>query len=321
MNPSDASALPAPTSTLPTPIEWRRFAAALLHAAGLAGIGAGVIFFVAANWQAWGILGRFALLGAGVLACTGLALWRPPPQRLGQGALLMATLFVGALLALFGQTYQTGADLHELFFTWAALALPFALAARSGVVWGVWWVVLNLGLGLLCGIVGMDHLVWRLIDGWGWQRATVLMLPCVVNLGAAALALSLRATRFADATPAWLARGLLTIGLGYGTAASVMVVVDRHDAGSAALVLYAVLSIAIAVAAWSRRRDVFPLTALAGSWVAISTVALAQAMRFDDIGSFFVIALWLIASSTTASLALMRWHRAWHDAAASGDLA
>ena len=63
--------------------------------------------------------------------------------------MLLAVLFTGALLALFGQTYQTGADLHELFFTWAALALPFALAAVSGAVWALWWCVLNVGLGLL----------------------------------------------------------------------------------------------------------------------------------------------------------------------------
>ena len=319
MNPPDASTLPMPPApSLPTPLEWRRFAVGLLHAAGLAGLGAGVVFFVAANWQAWGVLGRFALLGAGVLLCAGLACWRVPPQRVGQGALLLGTLFVGALLALFGQTYQTGADLHELFFTWAALALPFALAALSGAVWAVWWIVLNVGLGLLCGIIGLDHLVWRLIAGWGWQRETVLMLPCVVNLGAAALFLALRATRFADAAPPWLSRLLLTIGLGYGTAAAMIVVLDRHDASGAALMLYGVISAAIAVGTWRAGRDVFPLTVLAGSWVAISTVALANAMRFEDIGAFFVVALWLIASSTVASIALMRWHRAWRGATEQG---
>lgn len=312
MNPPDAAALPAPQSPpLPTPLEWRRFAASLLHAAGLAGLGAGVIFFVAANWQAWGVLGRFALLGSGVLLCAGAALWRPPPQRVGLGALLLATLATGALLALFGQTYQTGADLHELFFTWAALALPFALAAMSGAVWATWWIVLNVGLGLLCGIVGLDHLVWRLFDGWGWQRDSVLMLPCIVNLGAAALFLALRATRCVDAAPLWLARLLLAIGIGYGTAAALDAVLDRHSTGSSALMLYAMLSLGIAVATWRRRRDVYPLTLIAASWIAISTVALARAMRFDDIGAFFAIALWLIVSSTAASLALMRWHRAW----------
>src|SRR5882757_8172141 len=105
------------THPRPTQAEWRAFAVRLLHAAGLGALGAGVIFFVAANWQAWGLLGRFALLQAGLLICIAAALWRPPPRRTGQAALLLATLFTGALLALFGQSYQTGADGHELFFT------------------------------------------------------------------------------------------------------------------------------------------------------------------------------------------------------------
>ena len=36
----------------------------------------------------------------------------------------------GALLALFGQTYQTGADVYELFLTWALLGLPLVIAAQ-----------------------------------------------------------------------------------------------------------------------------------------------------------------------------------------------
>ena len=107
---------------------WRAFAARLLHAAGLGAVGAGALFFVAANWQHYGVLGRFALLQIGLVVCIGVALWRAPPSLPGRGALMLATLLTGGLLALFGQSYQTGADVHELFFTWAALALPFALA-------------------------------------------------------------------------------------------------------------------------------------------------------------------------------------------------
>jgi uncharacterized membrane protein len=107
----------------------------LLKGAGVAALGAGVIFFVAANGQDYGVMGRFAILEAAFLVCVGIALWRPSPGAIGQAALILATLLTGALLALFGQSYQTGADLYELFFTWALLALPFAVAGRSGAQW------------------------------------------------------------------------------------------------------------------------------------------------------------------------------------------
>ena len=301
----------------PTPAEWRTFAARLLHAAGLGALGTGVIFFVAANWQAWGLLGRFGLLQAGLLVCIATALWRPLPQRVGQAALLLATLFTGALLALFGQSYQTGADVHELFFSWALLALPFALAALSGAVWAVWWGVLNVGLALLCGGLGLDHFFWRVIDGWGWDRAALLMLPCLANLLGAGLFLPLRRTRFIEAAPLWLLRLLLTLGLGYGTAASLP---SMPHAAANVLALYAAISVGIAVATWMRQQDVFPLTVLAGSWITISTAWLVHSMRLNDIGELFVIALWLIASSTVARMLLMRWLQQWRAAGAEGAL-
>jgi uncharacterized membrane protein len=44
---------------------------------------------------------------------------------------LMTCLGLGVLLALFGQTYQTGVDPWETFFNWALLMLPWTLPARS----------------------------------------------------------------------------------------------------------------------------------------------------------------------------------------------
>jgi len=314
----------------PDAAEWRAFGARMLHAAGLAGLGAGLLFFVAANWQAWGLLGRFALLEAGLLLCIAAAFWKPPPQRIGAAALLLAVLFTGSLLALFGQSYQTGADVHELFFTWAALTLPFALAALSGAVWALWWTVLNAGLALLCGWLGTDHIFWRVIDGWGWGRHSLLMLPCVVNLLAAGGFLLLRQTRFALAAPTWLLRYLAALGLAYGTAAMVAVVTggavdfngERSSGhGGATVLLFSALSAAIAIGTWRRRQDVFPLTLLAGSWITISTVWLFSAMRLNDVGEFFIVALWLIGSSTLAGMGLMRCLRHWRAAAHEGAMA
>jgi uncharacterized membrane protein len=297
-------AVPARREPDITPDEWRAFGAGLFHAAGLGSLGAGLVFFVAANWQAWGLAGRFGLLQAGLLVCVAAALWQPPPARVGQGALLLATLFAGALLALFGQSYQTGADAYELFFAWALLTVPFAVAASSGAVWAAWWVVLDVGLGLLCGQPALGRFDAFLVDGWGRDRAALLMLPCLANLLGAVAFLALGRTRFADAAPAWLARFLLTVGLGYGTAAALP---GMSDHGVPVIALYAVISTGIGVATWVRRQDVFPLAALSGSWIVTSTAWLAHTMRLGDIGALFILALWLIGSSTVAAKLLMHW--------------
>jgi uncharacterized membrane protein len=315
--PAVATAL-ALTGQQPDATAWRVFAATLLHAAGLGALGAGILFFVAANWQDYGVIGRFALLQGALLACVGVALWRP--MRYGPSALILATLLTGASLALFGQTYQTGADVHELFFTWALLALPFALAGRSGALWAVWWGVLNAGLALLCGWLAPDHFVWRLITGRGLDRSALLMLPCVIDLLGAGLFLALRGTRLADAAPLWLVRFLAGLGVLFGTAAALRAVTAGafHDVedpllrqGVVSLAGFAAICAGIGFETWRRRRDVFPMALLAASWIAISTTWLARALRFNDLGSFFMLAFWLIAVSTGAGMLLMHWSRTW----------
>src|SRR5258707_14783446 len=67
------------TGARPDRAAWRIFAIRLMNATGIAAVGAGAIFFVAANWQHFGILGRLALLQAALLACASVAWGRPPP--------------------------------------------------------------------------------------------------------------------------------------------------------------------------------------------------------------------------------------------------
>src|SRR6185312_11045657 len=120
------------TGARPGRDDWRRFLSRLALGAGVASLAAAAIMFIAANWQSLAVVGRFALAHAAIVACAGVAFWRPPPHAMGRAALALAIVVSGALLALYGQAYQTGADLYELFFAWAGLTVVFAIAAASG---------------------------------------------------------------------------------------------------------------------------------------------------------------------------------------------
>ena len=308
------------TGSRPDAAAWRAFAIRLLNAAGIAAAGAGAIFFVAANWQHFGAIGRFALLQIAFIACVALAWWRPPPHPLGPAALVLATLLTGGLLALFGQSYQTGADVYELFLAWAALTLPFAFAGASGAVWATWWSVLNVGLALYCGWLGPNHFMWGWLDRWGVGKAMVLLVPCAVNLGGGALFVYLGRTGYADHAPRWLVRMLLTLGFLYGTVACIVAITGGWGRSSEADLLgqnafvigaFAAVSIAIAVATLRAKDDVFPMALIIASWIAISTTLLVATLKLRDIGGFFLVAMWLIGTSTGAGFVMMKWVRAW----------
>lgn len=308
------------TGARPSHAAWRDFAVRFAHAAGIASLAAGGIFFVAANWQRFAAFGRFAIIEAWLMACVAIAAWRPPPHRVGRGAVLTAVVATGALLALFGQTYQTGADLYELFFAWAVLALPFALGGRWPATWATWWIVLDTGIAIFCGWIGPNHFLWGLLDRWGVDKAALFMLPFAANLVGAAAFAWIRGTRFADHSSRWLVRLLLSIAFVCGTVASIIAIVGREWYGGGAsarldlavVLAFAGVSIALAIDTLWKKRDVFPMALVIGCWIAITTTAIVRALEFRDIGAFFVVAMWLVGTSSAAAFVLMRWLRAWN---------
>ncbi len=298
----------------PTSNELWRFAISLLRLAGALSIAAGIVFFVAANWEEIDVLARFGLVEALLVASAGVALWRPPPNALGRGALLFAFVMAGALLALFGQTYQTGANVYELFLTWSVLGLPLVIAAQWSVSWSAWALVLNVALGLFCSLRPEGGWFWFLLSGTRLDAAELLLAPMMVNLSLWGLREYIEETRWSAIAPPWLGRLVLACAVGYGTWAGAIVILGENgNTGADALALLFVIIAFLCVAAYAirERADVFPLAALAGSAIVLTTTALATAVEMDDEVIFFLLSIWLIASSTVSGRLLMKLVRLW----------
>lgn len=163
---------------------WRQFLSASSLWIAVLLFGSGVICWVAANWPALSNVQRFAGAQALVAVSALGAAWTAlrlrnavGPTGSVPGALLaLAGLFLGALLALIGQTYQTGADTWQLFAWWAVLLLPWALASASQIVWLLWMAVVNVALGLWLS---------EFVSSWPWSSPffdSIFLLMAGVNL-------------------------------------------------------------------------------------------------------------------------------------------
>lgn len=296
----------------PTRSDVERFIVRVLHLAGVLSVAAGVVFFVAANWSALAVLGRFALVEAVLVATVALALWRPPPEAVGRYALLLAFIVTGALFALYGQTYQTGADVYELFLNWALLGGVFALAAQWSVVWAAWVLVLNVALWLFCGARPEAGALWLVFSPWGLATSQLLVVPLVVNGMLWGVSRSLEGTAWSKLAPRWLGRFALACAVASGTWSGMMVVLESSASeGMVGLLAPLAVFAVVAVHTLRRRDDVFPLAAMEGSLILLSTTWIAKVTDFDEVGIFFVIAAWLLVTSTVSGHYLMRLVRAW----------
>ncbi len=118
---------------------WTQFLkrSTLLSAALL--LGSALVMIVAANWLSWPHVARIALVELCVAALVWVAVWlarREPKEwataySLSSLVHMLAAISVGALLALIGQSYQTGADPWQLFALWAVLLMPWAFGLGS----------------------------------------------------------------------------------------------------------------------------------------------------------------------------------------------
>lgn len=167
--------------TLPAAQTWALFLEKMALLLGSALLGSGLICWVAANWADATVFQKLG--GVQALFVLALIVAYVSAYRLKHAADIEFTAFavagglagviVGALFALIGQIYQTGADAWELFLLWAAMLTPLLLAVRSVFLGLLLSVVLNVGLALYFALDA------RHIFGWGgdaWLSSAMLMV-------------------------------------------------------------------------------------------------------------------------------------------------
>ena len=279
----------------PSPEQWRAFLGQLTLWLGTIALAAAVIFFFAFNWDDLGRFAKFGLVEAAILAAL-LACWRVDLDGTpGKAVLLLLSLLTGALLALSGQVYQTGADTFELFAWWALLILPWVLVSRFSPLWLVWLGLLDLAVYFYFEIAwNFEGLVWAL---FGLNTLALVLWEAAHRAGLPWL------------RDSWPPR-LVTLASGFwATFLAAWAIVD--SGGSEALRGLAALAYAGWLAAlyyWYRRvrPDLFMLAGGVLSLIVVVATLLSYHLLDLGSGAFLLIGLVVIGMSAGGAI----WLRA-----------
>lgn len=301
--------------TLPGRADWHHWLDRALLILGTALLCAGIIVFFAFNWAELHKFTKFGLVGGLLTLLAAFALLRPAGDMVGRSALAGAQVVSGVLMAVIGQTYQTGADAWQLFALWTLLAVPWALAARAAPHWWIVLVVGNVALLRFCsvrlGIGGMFELLFSARHA----RETVMFLlgTSIVQLVVwHVLAARMGGWGFRGATGPRLI-GLLACG--YAGWVGMMSVLTDHVSATGLLVSAAGL---IGLGAWFRWRAfdivVLSLLCLTGIGVIVSAIGRWLADFHGDFGAFLLLALLTIGLAVAAATWLLR---AWRESSGS----
>ena len=299
---------------------------------------AGVICFIAWNWGAMTPSARMALTGA-LVAGSGLgAVLLGPDTRLGQVLLLACGIAMGPMLAVFGQTYQTGAELWELFRVWTALLVLLALAGRQAGLWFAAWISANIFAALWLGrslsspldALGQFFMVpeWLVaiacaIACWEWmaRRAATRLQQNLDDAGNNPDQNINQSKNTAHAQAwlcsRWMPRLLFFDMVSRTTFFLIAMIFNLYFRVEQMLWLPPnfVVGFAVVVAGFSwwwyrtRQPDLFMLATLLAAGAAVLLSALAEAELFFSAGSMATFLLWgLLVTGVTAGLAKILLH-------------
>ncbi|GAB2907224.1 DUF2157 domain-containing protein [Rheinheimera gaetbuli] len=275
----------------PATTDWLKLANRLLLFVAVMLFGSALIFFFAYNWPLLHYLARFALAGAAVALSGVLAIFSPVNSLVRRAAILLTAIFSGALLALIGQTYQTGADIWQLFAAWAALITPLVLLSKSRASYLIWFALLQLTL-------------WRYLDTnagfWMFNDAQLLLLPTLATLLLMLFAeFALCRLGVVQHRPlVWLTALALLAPLTLGGILGVW-----ENSYLPNLLSYLLIASVLALWYFRRQRDLLIFALLLFSAIAVSTAILSRLM--DGTDSFFLInllAFYVIGSSAGAAV-------------------
>ena len=297
---------------------WKRFIEYGLLFLGVLALAASVVFFIAYNWDALGRFAKFGLLETLIVLCIGVY-WKtyPGAQALethdhknekyglyGQLALFLASIFVGVLLAFYGQTYQTGADTWELFLTWSLLIIPWVLIAGFAALYLLWLALINTAIILY--YTTFHGFLGTLL----FSSAELLWILTALNTSAFIAAEWLQ-HRFSGTHHGWANR---LVAVSAGLPLNLLVldgIFNRHSHLLPALIVW-LLSLSILMVYFRRHKpDLFMLAMGCLSAITIITAGLGK-LSFESIGdgvaTFFILAVAVIVLGAASAIWLKKVH-------------
>ena len=223
--------------------------------------------------------------------------------------LVAAALLVGALLALFGQTYQTGADPWQLFFIWALMISPWVFISRLPVMWLLILALLNISALLYFKTFGgaLEVILLPVLatkNGFLWS-------VFILNIVALAIWESV-SEKFPWMDSRWAPR---TIAVAAGVPVTWLALAHITDAERGSIVAMTVwLLWAACIYAYYRwrRQDLFMLAGLVLSAAAILITYLAEPLfKYAGSAAFLFVAILIVGASSAGTLWLRRVNAEW----------
>ena len=279
--------------------EWKTFLDVALLTLGTGFVLAGIIFFFAYNWQDLPKGVKIGLIEVLVIACGCYAVFSRSRPFVRNMVLTAAAILTGALFAVYGQIYQTGADAYDFFFGWAAAMLLWAMVAAFPALWLLLLLLLNLTLWFYTQQVASD-----------WATSTVWNALFLLNGIPLVLLEWLLMKNRLPPHSGWMLRTVAIAAALILTAGIVFSIFDSSESGVPGAIL-ALIFFPLGIWSSVANRNLFYLALVPLCIIIIISSLIGNS--FNDWGAMLLLnSIFIIGSITALSFQLIRLNREWH---------
>lgn len=276
---------------------WQKFLQLFFIGLGVCFTTAGIVFFFAYNWNDLGKFAKMGLVGGVLLALVAVVLLSRATNLIKNILLTGATVLVGALFAVYGQVYQTGADAYDLFIAWTACVTLWVLVAGFAPLWLVYISLVN------------TTLVLYLVQTYpGMEGATFSLVVYCLNTVFLVASLALGRVKTDAKAPKWFTN---TLALCCAYVATQGVVVGLLDNNANVLPILLLVSLTYAAALWYawRAHQVFYFAIIPFSVIIILCGLMLDAST--DMGMFLLVSVFIIAGVTLTIKLILNLQKKW----------
>ncbi len=280
---------------------WTKFFDFFPLALGIGFTVSGIIFFFAYNWADMHKFVKMGIIGVLLAGCILFVLRAKASETVKSVVLTGAALLVGALFAVFGQVYQTGADAWQLFFVWTIFIVAWVTVSNFAPLRLIFLVLINTTIVL-----------YQVQLGYG-DMMLLYDILFALNAGYVIISEILSQKRKSKSEAGWVLRTISPFAAAVITFAVIVGISDRHAGGP-----FFVLALMLAMSAFTlglfyglKTKNTFYPMVISAAVIAILSALLIKIID-DPITATFIVGVFIIGGIAFSVRQIIRLNKRWH---------
>lgn len=277
---------------------WQKFLRLFFITLGVGFTVSGIIFFFAYNWADLNKFAKIGLTELLIIATTSVVLLAKTSKTTRNIILTGSSVLVGALFAVHGQIYQTGADAYDFFLGWTLFITLWVIISDFAPLWLLFLLLMNTTFLLYTDQVAKD-----------WSPIFICLFLFLLNASAAISGIFISESKKDIHVPRWFLNIVSLAAISFATMGIVFGITNEYNPDFPFLIIFTIILFGLGIWHSLKEKNGFYLAVIPLSLIIIISTLLFEKLKFEV--SFLLVGLFIITSITLVIWNLIFFQKKW----------